>query len=129
MLKEQARKMNVKSLVSNQDQQKSIEIRIAKAAFTIFFLFICSWTPYGIVAMIGAFGDRSLLTPIATMIPALCAKIVSCIDPWIYAISHPRYRAELEKRVPWLGIKENLSETTSEADSKSTASAVTNVAE
>lgn len=40
------------------------------------------------------------------MLPAMAAKTVSCIDPWIYAASHPKYRLELEKRVPWLGIKE-----------------------
>lgn len=111
MLKNQAKKMNVKSLASNQDNQKSIELRVAKAAFTIFFLFVCAWTPYAVVAMIGAFGNRQLLTPLATMLPAICAKIVSCLDPWIYAISHPRYRAELEKRIPWLGIRETLNET------------------
>lgn len=59
MLKEQAKKMNVKSLVANQDSaNKSVEIRIAKVAFTIFFLFICSWTPYAFVTMTGAFGNR-----------------------------------------------------------------------
>lgn len=107
MLKNQAKKMNVKSLATNQEHQQSIELRVAKAAFTIFFLFVCAWTPYAIVAMIGAFGNRKLLTPLATMLPAICAKIVSCLDPWIYAISHPRYRAELEKRIPWLGIRES----------------------
>lgn len=126
MLKDQARKMNVKSLVSNQDKQQSVEIRIAKVAFTIFFLFILSWTPYGIVAIIGAFGDRSTLTPLMTMIPALCAKIVSCIDPWVYAISHPRYRQELEKRMPWLGIRESCDEG-STGDAKSTISTATTV--
>ncbi|KOB65080.1 Blue-sensitive rhodopsin [Operophtera brumata] len=59
MLHEQAKKMNVKSLSANkEDAGKSIEIRIAKVAFTIFFLFICAWTPYAFVAMTGAFGDR-----------------------------------------------------------------------
>lgn len=83
MLKEQAKKMNVASLVSNKDQAaQSVEIRIAKACFTIFFLFVCAWTPYAVVALIGAFGNRSLLTPLTTMIPAVAAKIVSCIDPW-----------------------------------------------
>lgn len=81
--------------------------------------------------MIGAFGDKQLLTPTATMIPAVCAKIVSCLDPWlvkslnncarqiirnvihrVYAISHPRYRSVLEKKCPWLGIKEDLHENT-----------------
>ncbi|XP_077297014.1 opsin-3-like [Arctopsyche grandis] len=107
MLKEQAKKMNVKSLVANQDSaNKSVEIRIAKVAFTIFFLFICSWTPYAIVTMTGAFGDRTMLSPVSTMLPAVCAKIVSCIDPWIYAINHPRYRQELQRRIPWMGVRE-----------------------
>jgi r-opsin len=114
MLKEQAKKMNVQSLSNKDASSESVEIRIAKAAFTIFFLFVCAWTPYAIVGLIGAFGDRSLLTPTVTMIPAVCAKIVSCLDPWVYAISHPRYRQVLEKKVPWLGIKESMNETNSE---------------
>lgn len=58
MLRDQAKKMNVKSLVSNQDKERSVEVRIAKVAFTIFFLFLCAWTPYAVVAVIGAFGNR-----------------------------------------------------------------------
>lgn len=124
MLKEQAKKMNVQSLSTNKDANaQSVEIRIAKAAFTIFFLFVCAWTPYAIVALIGSFGNRQLLSPVVTMIPAVCAKIVSCIDPWVYAISHPRYRQVLEQRVPWLGIREASTD-----DSKSTATTATNEA-
>jgi r-opsin len=117
MLKDQAKKMNVQSLSNKEEGSQSVEIRIAKACFTIFFLYVCAWTPYAIVALIGAFGDRALLTPVTTMIPAVCAKIVSCLDPWVYAISHPRYRAVLEQRVPCLGIKEELKEND---DAKST---------
>lgn len=63
-LKEQAKKMNVESLRSNQNQaSQSAEIRIAKAAITICFLFVASWTPYAVLALIGAFGDHRLLTP------------------------------------------------------------------
>lgn len=120
MLKNQARKMNVESLsVNRNDKAQAVEIRIAKAAFTIFFLFVCAWTPYAIVTMIGAFGDRTLLTPFFTMLPAVCCKIVSCLDPWVYAISHPKYRQELERRLPWLGIKE-ASDNVSNTDSKQT---------
>lgn len=122
MLKEQAKRMNVQSLSANKDAAaQSVEIRIAKACFTIFFLFVCAWTPYAIVALIGAFGDRKLLTPLATMIPAVCAKIVSCIDPIVYAISHPRYRQVLEKKCPWLGIHEK----TDESDTKSAITTAT----
>ena len=58
-LREQAKKMNVTSLRSNADQNaQSAEIRIAKVAIGLSLLFVLSWTPYGIVALIGAFGNR-----------------------------------------------------------------------
>lgn len=41
----------------------------------------------------------------------------------IYAASHPKYRKELEKRLPWLGITENDSDVSSEC--RSQVSAVT----
>nr|BAM95290.1 UV-sensitive opsin [Leptidea amurensis] len=106
-LREQAKKMNVESLRSNQNAAaESAEVRIAKAALTVCFLFIASWTPYGVMSLIGAYGDQELLTPGVTMIPAITCKMVACIDPWVYAISHPKYRQELQKRMPWLQIDE-----------------------
>lgn len=58
-LREQAKKMNVESLRSGQQaNQTSAEIRIARAAIGICFLFVASWTPYGVMALIGAFGDK-----------------------------------------------------------------------
>nr|ANN11809.1 ultraviolet wavelength sensitive opsin 1 [Acmaeodera diffusa]ANN11813.1 ultraviolet wavelength sensitive opsin 1 [Acmaeodera diffusa]APY20543.1 ultraviolet sensitive opsin 1 [Acmaeodera diffusa] len=108
-LKQQAKKMNVDSLRSNQAQaDQSMEIRIAKVAITITFLFVAAWTPYAVVSFIGAFGDRSLLTPGVTMIPACCCKFIACVDPYVYALSHPRYRVELQRRLPWLSIKEHV---------------------
>nr|ANN11843.1 ultraviolet wavelength sensitive opsin 2 [Steraspis amplipennis]APY20666.1 ultraviolet sensitive opsin 2 [Steraspis amplipennis] len=104
-LREQAKKMNVDSLRSNQ-QNQSAEVRIAKVAITICFLFVASWTPYAVLAMIGAFGDRSMITPGFAMVPACTCKMVACLDPYVYALSHPRYRLELQKRLPWLAINE-----------------------
>lgn len=85
--------MNVESLRANQSQNsESAELRIAKAAITVCFMFVVSWTPYAVLALIGAFGDQSLITPGVSMIPALNCKLVACIDPYIYAISHPKFR-------------------------------------
>lgn len=64
----------------------------SKAAITICFLYVVSWTPYGVMSMIGAFGNKALLTPGVTMIPACTCKAVACLDPYVYAISHPKYR-------------------------------------
>ena len=58
-LRQQALKMNVQTLRTNRDQNEtSVEIRIAKVAIGLSLLFVLSWTPYGIVALIGAFGNR-----------------------------------------------------------------------
>lgn len=74
-MREQAKKMNVESLKSNADTQKmSVEVRIAKTAITVCFLFVASWTPYAVCSLIGAFGNQALLTPGVTMIPAVCCK-------------------------------------------------------
>lgn len=61
MLRDQAKKMNVQSLSNKDASAESVEMRIAKACFTIFFMFVCAWTPYAIVALIGAFGDKAIL--------------------------------------------------------------------
>ncbi|CAH1180436.1 unnamed protein product [Phaedon cochleariae] len=106
-LRDQAKKMNVDSLRANQQQKsETAELRIAKAALTVCFMFVMSWTPYAVLALTGAFGDQSLLTPGVAMVPALTCKLVSCIDPYIYAISHPKYRIELQRRLPWLSLNE-----------------------
>nr|BAQ54871.1 opsin, short-wavelength sensitive type [Anax parthenope] len=122
MLKEQAKRMNVQSLSQGQDKDKSVEIRIAKVAIGIVILFICAWTPYAMVAMMGCFSDRVFLTPTMSMLPAVACKTVACIDPWIYAINHPRFRAEIQKKIPWLcifGKESESSETSSVGTEKS----------
>lgn len=55
-------------------------------------LLMAAWTPYGTMALIGSFGNKSLLTPGVTMLPACTCKFVACVDPYVYAISHPKYR-------------------------------------
>ena len=35
---------------------------------------------------------RNLITPLVSMIPACTCKAVACLDPWVYAINHPKYR-------------------------------------
>jgi len=45
---------------------------------------------------------RALITPTVSMVPAICCKLVACFDPYVYAISHPRFRFDnnglLEKK-------------------------------
>ena len=70
-MKAQAKKMNVDSLKSNQkDNEASAEVKIAKVAITNVLLWIVTWTPYAIVAMIGVFGNQMLITPLVAQLPS-----------------------------------------------------------
>ncbi|KAH8390897.1 hypothetical protein KR215_001447 [Drosophila sulfurigaster] len=123
MLAEQAKKMNVKSLSANQNNDSmSVELKIAKAALIIYMLFVLAWTPYSVVSLIGCFGEQQLITPFVSMLPMLACKSVSCLDPWVYATSHPKYRLELERRLPWLGIREKQTGTAATGGQESVAS-------
>jgi hypothetical protein len=69
--------------------------------FTMVFFsssqWIFAWTPYCIVALLGISGYGTSISPFASMIPSTFAKIACCVDPYLYAVTHPRFRTELEK--------------------------------
>lgn len=123
-MREQAKKMNVASLKSNDDSAKqSAEIRIAKVAMINISLWVVAWTPFAAVCLAGVLTDQAGLTPLVTSIPALFAKTSCVYNPIIYAISHPKYRQCLKQSLPWMCIDEPIK------DNQSCASGVTKVSE
>jgi len=106
-LKAQAKRMNVESLRSNQqDKAESAEFKIAKVAMTNVLLWAVIWTPYAFVVMTAAIGGKASITPLLSQIPSFMAKLASCLNPIVYALSHPKYREALTKELPCLGIEE-----------------------
>jgi len=118
-LKAQAKKMNVDSLRSNADDKDNAEVRIAKVAITNVMLWVCIWTPYAIVNCIPVFGDANIVTPLVSQIPSFFAKTASCLNPLVYAISHPKYREALSKEIPCLGIREERSASSASSGTES----------
>lgn len=99
-MKRTAKKMNAE-IRTNQDERK-MEIKVAKIAMTILVLYLLSWSPYATVALIGQFGDASFVTPFWSEIPVIFAKASAMHNPIVYALSHPKFRAAVQKRLPWL---------------------------
>ena len=57
--REQARRMNVTSLLSNVNANAdSIEYRVAKCALINITLWVAMWTPYAAIVLQGAVGDQ-----------------------------------------------------------------------
>ncbi|XP_012172199.1 rhodopsin [Bombus terrestris] len=100
-MKEQAKKMNVASLRSGENQGASAEAKLAKVALTTISLWFMAWTPYLVINYIGIF-NRSLITPLFTIWGSLFAKANAIYNPIVYGISHPKYRAALKEKLPFL---------------------------
>jgi len=103
-MREQAKKMGVKSLRNEESQKTSAECRLAKIAMMNMTLWFIAWTPYCISNYAGMLGT-TYVTPLTSIWGAVFAKASAVYNPIIYAISHPKYRAAMEKKIPCLACK------------------------
>ncbi|XP_066941486.1 rhodopsin-like [Macrobrachium rosenbergii] len=112
-MREQAKKMGVKSLRNDPEAKKtSNECRLAKVALTTVSLWFIAWTPYCIINIAGMH-YKSIVTPLFSIWGSVFAKANAVYNPIVYAISHPKYRAAMEKKLPCLAC-------TTERDEEST---------
>jgi len=105
-MRQQAKKMNVSNLRTNEAESQRAEVRIAKTAIANVTLWLCCWCPYAIITIQGVSGNYQNITPLVTMLPALLAKSASCYNPFVYAISHPKYRQAITQYMPWFCVHE-----------------------
>lgn len=84
-MREQAKKMNVKSLRSSEDAEKSAEGKLAKVALVTISLWFMAWTPYTIINMMGLFKFPGI-TPLNSIFGACFAKSAACYNPIVYGI-------------------------------------------
>uniref|UniRef100_A0A3Q3QVZ6 G-protein coupled receptors family 1 profile domain-containing protein n=1 Tax=Monopterus albus TaxID=43700 RepID=A0A3Q3QVZ6_MONAL len=85
-------------------QRLQNEWKMAKIALIVILLYVISWSPYSIVALIAFAGHADMLTPYMNSVPAVIAKASAIHNPIIYAITHPKYRVALAKYIPCLGV-------------------------
>ena len=100
-MREQAKKMGVKSLRSEEAQKTSAECRLAKIAMTTVSLWFMAWTPYFVINYTGML-NKPMVTPLFSIWGSVFAKASAVYNPIVYAISHPKYRAAMEKKLPCL---------------------------
>lgn len=81
------------------NKKKRSEFKLAIVVVNIIGLWFVAWTPYAIVALFGIMGQEQWLTPTASMIPAIFCKTAACIDPYLYSLTHPRFKMELKRLV------------------------------
>ncbi|KAB5384853.1 rhodopsin [Bacteroides fragilis] len=119
-MREQAKKMNVASLRSGEDANKSAEAKLAKVALVTISLWFMAWTPYLVINYSGVFRTLTL-SPLGTIWGSVFAKCNAVYNPIVYGISHPKYRAALFERFPCLSCGDDA---TSNGDNKSQGTVV-----
>lgn len=120
-MKEQAKKMNVTSLRSGDNQSASAEAKLAKVALTTISLWFMAWTPYLVINYTGIFNGATI-SPLFTIWGSLFAKTNAIYNPIVYGISHPKYRAALKEKLPFL-VCGSTEESAGNADTSSTTTA------
>nr|BAQ54861.1 opsin, long-wavelength sensitive type [Anax parthenope] len=100
-MREQAKKMNVASLRSAEASNTSAECKLAKVALMTISLWFMAWTPYLIINFAGIF-ETMTISPLVTIWGSLFAKASAVYNPIVYGISHPKYRAALNEKLPFL---------------------------
>ncbi|XP_055377260.1 opsin, ultraviolet-sensitive [Condylostylus longicornis] len=88
--------ISANSIQSSKDKNKT-EFKLTAIVSGIISLWFLAWTPYAVVALIGISGNEYYLTPLCSMVPAIFCKISACINPYVYAVTHPRFRLEFRK--------------------------------
>ena len=76
------------------------------------------WTPYAFVVLSAVIGSKSSVTPLLSQVPAFMAKTASCLNPIVFAMSHPKYREALTTELPCLGVEEYAAEDNSTKETK-----------
>lgn len=123
-MREQAKKMNVASLRSSENQSASAECKLAKVALMTISLWFMAWTPYLVINSCGIF-NLAKISPLFTIWGSLFAKANAVYNPIVYGISHPKYRAALFQKFPSLACAAEPAAT----DATSTVSGTTTVAD
>ena len=72
-MRDQAKKMNVASLRSSENQAQSAECKLAKVALMTITLWFCAWTPYLIINFAGIF-QLAPISPLCTIWGSVFAK-------------------------------------------------------
>ncbi|XP_037775635.1 rhodopsin-like [Penaeus monodon] len=99
-MREQAKKMEVKSLRSEEAQKTSAECRLCKVALMTVTLWFMAWTPTS-----SSTGEACSTSPWLLLFSpsgAPSSPRPTRLQPHRVRHSHPKYRAALEKKLPCL---------------------------
>lgn len=79
--------MRINTALSRKREQ-----RVLLLVVTMVVCYLLCWLPYGIMALVATFGEPGLVTPEASIVPSLLAKMSTVINPVIYIFMNKQVR-------------------------------------
>ncbi|KAL6097580.1 uncharacterized protein ACO6RY_13091 [Pungitius sinensis] len=76
----------VSSVVTRHREQRVLAMVVVMVA-----CYLVCWLPYGVAALLAAFGPRDLLSPEASITPSLLAKFSTVVNPFIYIFMNKQF--------------------------------------
>ncbi|XP_028031973.1 parapinopsin-like [Bombyx mandarina] len=73
------------------------EARATAMVFIMIIAFTVAWTPYSLFALMEQFATEGIVSPGASVIPALVAKSSICYDPLIYVGMNTQFRQSIKR--------------------------------
>ena len=79
---------------SSMDQRTNVQLRLAKMSFYLILIWLVSWTPLALLAMMNSFTSQRRASATAVFIANTMTKLGPAFDVLIYGISHPKIKKE-----------------------------------
>lgn len=86
--------------VTQPNQLKSrsnLQLRLAKTSLYLILLWLVSWTPLGLLALINSIADCRRASPLAVFLASTMTKLGPTFDVFIYGISHPKIKCRFKQ--------------------------------
>lgn len=87
-----------KATQPNQLKSRSnLQLRLAKTSLYLILLWLVSWTPLGLLALINSIANCRRASPLAVFLASTMTKLGPTFDVFIYGISHPKIKSRFKQ--------------------------------
>jgi c-opsin len=76
----------------NTAMSRKREQRVLVMVVVMVMVYLMCWLPYGVMALLATFGRPGLVTPEASIVPAIMAKTSTVFNPVIYIFMNKQVR-------------------------------------
>ncbi|KAJ8011142.1 hypothetical protein DPEC_G00055110 [Dallia pectoralis] len=75
----------------NRAMSRKREQRVLFMVVVMVLVYLMCWLPYGVMSLLATFGHPGLVSPVASIVPAVMAKVSTVVNPVIYIFMNKQF--------------------------------------